>query len=113
MEIFRGDTFKFDFSATLEGSTELHTFEVGDVLKAGIKEKIKNTDYLLYQEKTITAEAQEIPFEFSHEETMELPISSTGESLPAILEVELTNTAGVVSTLYQEEIEIAGDVINE
>ena len=106
MRIFRGDTFEFDFSATLEDRITLHTFETGDVLKAGIKRKIQNTDYMLYQSKTIEENTDTVRFEFSHEEMM---LVSIGE---AVLEVELTS-AGRVSTLYQEEIEIEGDVIDE
>ena len=107
MEIFRGDTFKFDFSATLEDGT-VHTFETGDILKAGIKTNVRNTEYMVFQEKTIQESTQEVTFEFSHEEMMNVEIRED-----AVLEVELTDTAGRVSTLYQEQIEIVGDVINE
>lgn len=108
MQIYRGDTFKFDFSATLEGSTELHTFEEGDVLKAAIKGNVKSNNYILFQEKEIDVPTNEVTFEFSHQDMMTVPLKEE-----AILEVELTDTAGRVSTLYQEEIEIVGDVINE
>ena len=57
MEIYRGDTFKFDFSATLEDGT-VHTFEVGDVLKAGIKTSIANENYAVFQEITIEEPTQ-------------------------------------------------------
>ena len=108
MQIYRGDTFKFDFSATLEGSTELHTFEEGDVLKVAIKSNIKDSNYILFHEKEILTPTTEVTFEFSHQEMITVPLKEE-----AILEVELTDTAGRVSTLYQEEIEIVGDVINE
>ena len=107
MEIYRGDTFKFDFSATLEDGTA-HTFEAGDILKAGIKTNIGNDEYVIFQEITINDSVTEVMFEFSHQEMLNAPISEN-----AILEIELTDTAGRVSTLYQEEIEIVGDVINE
>ena len=106
--IYRGDTFKFDFSATLEGSTNLHIFEAGDILKAGIKTDIRNNEYIIFKEITIQEPTTEVTFEFSHEEMLNAPIKDN-----AILEVELTNTAGIVSTIYQEKIEIVGDVINE
>lgn len=109
MEIYRGDTFKFDFSATLEDGT-IHTFEDGDILKAAIKTNIKNSDYVLYQKITIVEPTQTVTFEFTHEEMMRVPVTDNEE---AILEVEFTDTAGRVSTIYQEEIEIVGDVINE
>ena len=107
MEIYRGDTSKFDFSATLQDGT-VHTFKAGDILKAGIKTSLRNTDYVIYQEKVVSTDTQEVIFEFSHEEMLNAPISEN-----AILEVELTDTAGRVSTPYQGEIMIVGDVINE
>lgn len=108
MQIYRGDTFKFDFSATLEGSNELHTFEEGDILKAAIKSNVKDNNYILFQEKEIDVPTNEVTFEFTHTETIKIPLKKE-----AILEVELTNVSGKVSTLYQEEIEIVGDVIDE
>lgn len=107
MEIFRGDTFKFDFDATFQDGTK-YTFKAGDTLKAGIKYDIKKSDYELYQKKTIEKDTETITFEFSHEEMMKVRVSNN-----SILEIELTDTSGRVSTLYQETIQIAGDVINE
>lgn len=106
MRIYRGDTFKFDFSAKFEDGSE-YTFQIGDIVKAGIKLTVKNADYVIFQEKEIEETTEEITFEFSHDEMMGAPVKQ------AILEVELTNTEGVVSTLYQQPIEIVGDVINE
>ena len=106
MEIYRGDTFKFEFSATLEDGT-VHTFQAGDTLKAGLKYNYKSTEYQVYQEKNIAEDTETVMFEFSHEEMMQL---TPGEE---VLEVELTDTSGVVSTLYQEQITVVGDIINE
>lgn len=106
MQIYRGDTFKFEFSATLEDGTE-HTFKEGDILKVGIKPRITNSEYQIYQKRQITEPTKTVLFEFSHEETMKMTI---GEK---IMEIELTDTSGVVSTLYQEQIIVVGDVINE
>ena len=106
MRIYRGDTFKFDFSAKFEDGSE-YTFQVGDIVKAGIKLTVKNTDYVVLKEKTIEEPTKEITFVFSHEDMLNAPTKQ------AILEVELTDGDGVVSTLYQEPIEIVGDVINE
>lgn len=107
MQIYRGDTFIFDFSATLEDGT-LHTFQTGDILKAGIKKRIKDNNYVIFQEITIDEPTEEVTFKFNHETMMNVPVTKE-----AILEVELTNTLNIVSTIYQEEIEIVGDVINE
>ena len=41
MEIYRGDTFKVDFTATLDGS--VYQFKTGDTLKVGVKDKLSNT----------------------------------------------------------------------
>ncbi len=106
MKIFRGDTFKFDFSATLEDGT-VHTFQPGDILKAGLKVTCRDKEYQIYQKKELTEETDTVTFEFSHEEMMKV---SPNEK---ILEIELTDTAGRVATLYQEKITIVGDVINE
>ncbi len=106
MQIYRGDTFKFEFSATLEDGTE-HTFQEGDILKVGLKTSMPNTEYQIYQKKQITEPTKIVLFEFSHEETMKMTIGTK------IMEIELTDTFGVVSTLYQEQIIVVGDVINE
>lgn len=106
MRIYRGDTFKFDFSARFEDGSE-YTFQIGDVVKAGIKLTVKNTEYVVLIEKTIEESTKQITFVFSHEDMLNAPIKQ------AILEVELTDGDGVVSTLYQQPIEIVGDVINE
>ena len=107
MRIFRGDTFTFDFSANFNNGTP-YIFQAGDVLKVGLKSKITNEEYLLYQEKVIEDDIQTVTFSFSHDETMDLPTKDS-----SILEVELTDTSGKVSTLYQNAIEIVGDVIDE
>ncbi len=106
MKIYRGDTFPFDFSATLEDGSS-YTFKKGETLKVGIKNRIGNIDYLLYQKKEIEKDTQIVSFEFTHEEMKKI--------CPGIkiLELELTNLEGKVSTIYQKEIEIVGDVINE
>lgn len=107
MRIFRGDTFEFDFSANLINGTP-YIFQTGDTLKAGVKNSIGNNEYMLYDKKIIEDDIQTVTFSFPHTETIKLIPQKK-----AILEVELTDTQGKVMTLYQENIEIAGDVINE
>ena len=105
MEIYRGDTLKFDFTATLEGA--VYQFKIGDLLKVGIKDRLSSSKYVLYKEIKITEATETVPIIFSHEETKKC---SLGEK---ILEVELTDIEGTVTTLYQEKIKVIGDVINE
>lgn len=106
MEIYRGDTFKFDFTASLEDGTE-YEFQKGDVLKIGIKEKLTNSRYSYYKKIKIEDAKKTIKFVFSHEETKKF---CEGDK---ILEIELTDNQGNVYTLNQEKITIVGDVINE
>lgn len=102
---YRGDTLKFDFIATLEG--ENYPFKMGDTLKVGIKDKLTNSKYVAFKKFTVEEETEIVPVFFSHEETKKW---SLGDK---ILEVELTDTDGIVTTLYQEKIKVMGDVINE
>ena len=106
LQIFRGDTFEFDFnSKTADGS--LYIFKVGDLLKVGVKEKLSNTRYLLYREVQIEEEAEEITVMFTPEETKRL---SPGDKM---LEVELTDKEGKVRTLFQGKLTVKEDLINE
>lgn len=106
MNIFRGDTFKFDFTANLEDGT-IYEFQKGDILKAGIKQKLSNSKCSLHKRIEIEEPTKTVRIVFSHEEMKKC---CEGEK---ILEVELTDTQGNVYTLTQEKIKIVGDVINE
>jgi hypothetical protein len=106
MDIFRGDTFKFDFNATLEDGTS-YEFQPGDILRVGIKGKISNTKCTILKTLKIEEATEIVNVVFPHEETKKW---CEGDKL---LEVELTNTMGEVTTLYQGKIKIIGDVINE
>lgn len=106
MNIFRGDTFKFDFNATLEDGTN-YEFQPGYILRVGIKEKLSNSKCAVLKTITIEEPKEEVNIVFSHEETKKW---CEGEKM---LEVELTNTMGEVTTLYQGKITVIGDVINE
>lgn len=103
--ITRGDTFNLDFSATLDG--EVYPFKMGDLLKVGIKDKLTNSRYVARKEINIDKETEIVPIFFSHKETQKW---SLGDK---ILEVELTDADGIVTTLYQEKFKVEGDVINE
>lgn len=105
MDIFRGDTFKFDFTASLEDGT-LYKFQPGDTLKVGIKERLTNPKCGVLKTIDIEEEAETIKIVFTHEETKKWCEGNK------ILEVELTDTQGNVYTLSQEKITVKGDVIN-
>ena len=105
MDIYRGDTFKFDFTATKNG--EPFNFRNGDSVKVGIKNKLTNPKYELFKKILVEEETDTIAVNFTHNDMMNV---CEGEK---ILEIELTDTEGNVSTLYQDKINVMGDVINE
>lgn len=106
MNIFRGDTFKFDFTSALEDGT-LYKFETGDIVKVGIKSKLTSSKCALFKRIDVEEPTEVLHIEFSHDEMKKC---CEGDKL---LEVELTRTNGDVITLYQEKLTIVGDVINE
>ena len=106
MKIYRGDTFKFDFNATLEDGTP-YIFQVGDILRVGIKAKLTNPRCVLIKEIKIEEETDSVHVIFPSNETKKFCL---GDKL---IEVELTDTLGNVTTLSQEKLTVIGDVINE
>lgn len=106
MDIFRGDTFEFDFDAKFTDG-ETYIFKPGDTLKVGVKQKLSNTNYILFQKIDIEEETDTVTVIFSHEEMQKC---CKGDK---ILEVELTHKNGTVRTLYQNKITILEDVIDE
>lgn len=106
MNIFRGDSFKFDFNSTLDDGTA-YVFQKGDTLKVAIKDRLSSSIYVLFKEINIEEATEEIRIAFTNEEMADI---TEGDK---ILEIELTDNQGNVSTLYQEKIKVKGDVINE
>lgn len=106
MQVFRGDTFKFDFTAEMEDGS-LYEFKVGDVVKVGIKNKKTNPKCALYQRIEIAEPTNTLHIVFPHEEMKKC---CEGEKL---IEVELTNVDGEVATLLQDKLTIVGDIIDE
>lgn len=104
--IYRGDTFKFDFTANLEDGT-VYEFQPGDILKVGIKEKLSNPKCAVLKIINIEESTETVKIIFPHEETKKW---CEGDKL---LEIELTDTEGNVTTLLQDKIKIIGDVIND
>lgn len=102
-EYFRGDTFIFPFTFENENGESIN-FEVGDILRCGIKSNIYSNNYILIHLIEMGEERGEVTFEFSANETKDVKLGK------CLLELELTR-GGKVSTIYQEEIEIKGDVV--
>ena len=106
--LYRGDTFDFDVTAEYEKSKAPYIFEKDEILKMGLKVgDYEGAKYLLYKETKVNDTTDTVYFEFTPEETKKL---STGIR---ILEVQLTTSAGKVRTIYQENVEIKGDIIND
>ena len=100
MNIYRGDTW----SQTV--TFDNFALTAGDKVKIGVKRTIGIPDYTLYQEIDISdTVATEITFTFSADETAKI---TPGRYW---FEIEITKNAEV-STVLQEQIEIAGDVID-
>ena len=106
MEIYRGDTFNFDFTATFEDG-KVYEFVPNEIIKIGIKRDTTSSKYTFSKEIKIEEETKVLKITIPHEETKKF---GTGKHL---LEVELTDTTGKVITLCQENLNILGDVINE
>lgn len=104
MEFFRGDTFRHDIGAKMKDGS-LYLFLPGDVLRVGIKNKIANTRCIAYREIEVTEKTLTVTVEIPPNETKKWSLE------PKIIEAELTDTHGDVRTIYQDKIEMKGDVI--
>lgn len=108
MELYRGDSLPISVSSKYKNG-EQYIFKVGDVLKLGIKRKLNSDTYDYFIEKTIESSTTQLDFNIPPEATKELIGGAK-----YILEAELTYNNGVdVATLFQEELYVKGDVINE
>lgn len=104
MNKFRGDTFIFPFLLKDE-SGNAQEFQIGDIVRFGMKENIYTSEYALYREIKITEATQELQLTFTPEETQKL------EKGDYIVELELERN-GQVDTIYQEKIGVKGVVID-
>jgi hypothetical protein len=100
----RGDTFKYDIGAKMDDGS-LYLFLPGDVLRVGIKNKLTNSRYVAFKEIEVTEKKTAVTVEFPPSETKKWSLE------PKILEAELTDTHVDVRTIYQDKIEMKGDVI--
>lgn len=101
IEKFRGDTFIFSFEFK-----DSNFFDLGDTVRFGIKKTLCQTDYEAYAEKEVDETAKSIEIQIESELTEKL--------VPGIyfMELELIKN-GVVSTIYQDNFFVNGDVVNE
>lgn len=65
------------------------------------------TKYLLYKVEEVQQMTDSVHFEFTPKETKKLPKGTK------IFEVELTNVDGKVDTIFQDNVTIKGDIIND
>ena len=104
MEKYRGDTYTF--KVTLEQDNQEQQFQVGDIVRFGMKKNTANTDYALYKEIIVDTLADSIEFVFSSEETQKLDVQVYQ------VEIELTRN-GNVETVYRDSLKVLGDVVND
>ena len=112
--IYKGNsinsTFEIKDTANGEKNATNYVFQVGDILRVGIKHKLEDTEYILYKEFTVTDEGTKVAIQFTPQETDILP----NEEQNAILEIELEyNNGASINTVYQDQITFKGVVINE
>lgn len=100
IEKYRGDTFIFPFSF----EDESIQFEVGDIVKFGIKEACDCEKCILHKEITVTENTKELKVVFEAEETKGV---NPGEY---ITELELTKK-GIVETCYRDNLKVIGDIV--
>ena len=99
-----GDTYIFN--VTLEQDGQAQNFQVGDLVRFGMKKSTAHTDYALYKETTVDKETDSIEFVFSSEETQKLDVQVYQ------IEIELTRN-GIVETVYRDKLNVLGDVVND
>ena len=104
----RGDTFEFCFTAP-EGVI----IETNSTVRVGVRSTEEGAEYSLFQEFSVDSDTNEIYVVFPAEETAKLAPSDELELYDAayILEVEVTSSTGIVTTSFQEEIEIVRDYV--
>lgn len=99
-EKYRGDTFIFPFGFEDENLQ----FEVGDVLKVGVKKACDCKGHILYKEITVNEATEEIQVRFEASETKNI---APGEYE---IEAELTKN-NIVETCYRSKLKVIGDIV--
>lgn len=102
MNKYRGDTFIFNVA--IEQDEQKQNFQIGDLVRFGVKRNTSDTEYALYKEVQVDEEADSIEFVFSSTETSKLDVRVYQ------MEIELTRN-GIVETVYRDELNVLGDVV--
>ena len=106
--LYKGNSVNVKFNVTDKDTNEAYIFQVGDIVKLGIKTALEDTNYILYKEFVITEVGDSVALILTPEET---EITVTEEN--AILEIELVYNGGQsVKTVYQDRIALEGVVID-
>ena len=108
--LYKGDSINEPFQIKDKKTGELYEFQVGDVVRVGIKKDLTDEEYQIYKDFTITEPGNTIMINFTPEETDALTITED----KAYLEVRLLYNGGAsYATVYQEKISLEGVVIDE
>ena len=106
--LYKGNSVNKKFKVEEKDTGEVYIFQVGDIVRLGIKSAIGDTNYILYKEFKITEVGDSVALILTPEETN---ISVIEEE--AILEIELECNGGQsVKTVYQDNIKLEGVVID-
>ena len=106
--LYKGTSINKTLNVQDKDTGETYIFQVGDIVKLGIKSSIEDTTYILYKEFTITESGDSMALILTPEET---EISVTEED--AILELKLIYNGGrSAKLLYQDTIKLEGVVID-
>ena len=106
--LYKGNSVNVRFNVEDKDTGEAYVFQVGDIVRLGIKSAIGDTNYILYKEFKVTETGDSVALILTPEETQ---ITVTEQD--AILEIELEyNNGQSVKTVYQDEIALEGVVID-
>ena len=103
-EYYRGDDIEFPFVLKDDNEQDI-PFKKGDNITFGAKNNVYKNEYALYKEFVLDKDCSELRIEFTPEETRKLDITKY------LIELELIRN-GKTKTVFQQEIEIIGDVVD-
>lgn len=104
--LYKGNSINENF--TIKAGNKNYTFQVGDVISVGIKRNIGDEEYIIKKYINVTQKGISVSINLTPAETSEIPICK------AILEVALKfNNGNDFKTVYQEQIELKGVVIDD
>lgn len=104
--IYKGNSV--DIELAIKNGDEDYEFQIGDIVQVGIKRYIGDNEYIIQKEHTISQVETTTQIHLTPEETANIPVCT------AILEVSLKyNDEADYKTVYQENIELKGVVLDE